>query len=237
MKDIALKNINDLKTKKYIGRGIIIGQLKNSKNIVHIYWIMGRSENSKNRIFHLEKSNYVLIKPFNINKLEDPSLIIYYPIKQFNNFHIISNGDHTDTVFEYLKNNNSFDNAILSRKYEPDAPNFTPRIAGLTDIKNNQHQLAIVKTINNNPDQYVHNFYKLPKLISGFGFFISTYEDDGNPLPSFQGEPKIVPIFDDLEENLNYYWDLLNEEYKISILAKKITLKNEVGILIKNKLF
>lgn len=227
---------NHLKNNNYPGRGIIIGKTMDSTKIIQIYWIMGRSENSRNRIFKVEENNFVKTEVFDKTKVIDPSLIIYYPVKDINNYHIVTNGNQTDTIYDFINDNKSFENAINEQLYEPDKPNFTPRISVLVNVKKGMFKLAIVKTINHDENYFIREVFSYNDLIKGKGYCITTYEKDGNPLPCFEGEPRSVNIYDSIEENIDRYWDLLDKENRVSLLVKSINIKNDsVEIKIKNK--
>jgi IMP cyclohydrolase len=236
LKKIADTNLDKLKKNKYPGRGIVLGMDENQERLVQIYWIMGRSQNSRNRIF-VQENNYVRTKAYDENKLSDPSLIIYYPIKSFGKYHIVSNGDQTDTVFDYLKRGLTFEDALGTREFEPDAPNYTPRITGLMTIGGKYaYSLSIIKTQNGNPDVCVRNIFNIEKALPGLGHCIHTYDGDGDILPSFTGEPYLLPIPSSQDEILEKYWDLLDPENRISILVKTIDIQTgEVQIKIKNR--
>ncbi len=235
-KQIARDNAKKLKSNPYPGRGIVLGLSDDSKKLFQIYWIMGRSENSRNRIF-IEENGFVRTKAYDESKLTDPSLIIYYPLKSFNKYHIISNGDQTDTVYDYLKSGKSFEEALMTRTFEPDEPNYTPRITGIMELcGKNTYSLAILKTQNGVPDTCIRNFFNYQKPIPGVGHCIHTYKEDGKILPSFHGEPYLMPIPNSIDEALNYYWDLLNSENRISVLAKTIDVETgKVDIKIINR--
>lgn len=236
MKQIAMENAGKLKKNKYPGRGIVLGASEDGKKLFQIYWIMGRSENSRNRVF-IEENGFVRTKAYDESKLTDPSLIIYYPLKSFKNFHIISNGDQTDTVYDYLKSGKSFEDALMTRTFEPDGPNYTPRITGLTEpCGKNAYTLSILKTQNGDPDTCIRNFFYYEKPVPGLGHCIHTYDGDGKVLPSFSGEPYVVPVPNCIEEALDYYWDLLDPDNRISILVKTIDIETvKVEIKIKNR--
>jgi IMP cyclohydrolase len=236
MKQIAVKNAEKLQRNKYPGRGIVLGASDDGKILFQIYWIMGRSENSRNRVF-IEENGFVRTKAYDESKLSDPSLIIYYPLKYLGNHHIISNGDQTDTVHEFLKSGKSFEDALMTRTFEPDEPNYTPRITGLTvPGGENAYCLSILKTQNNDPATCIRNFYYYEKPVPGFGHCIHTYEGDGSVLPSFSGEPYIVPIPGDIDQTIDYYWELLDPDNRISILVKTIdTVTGKTDIRIKNR--
>lgn len=224
-----------LEGNKYPGRGIILGKSPDGKSMVQVYWIMGRSSNSQNRIFE-KIADGVQIVPFDPAKVEDPSLIIYDPIKQQGDHHIISNGDQTATIEEYLAEGKSFEDAINTRMFEPDAPNYTPRISGVMNLKTGENKISIIKTIGNQEDYYTHKFFSYNDFKPATGFCISTYENDGNPLISFTGEPIQVEIFNDKKENLDYYWKALNPDYLVSMAVKYISIEDgNVDVLIKNK--
>jgi len=233
--NILETNFNALKKNTYPGRGIIVGLSSDSKTIYQIYWIMGRSSNSRNRIF-IKEDNFVKTQAFDESKLEDPSLIIYYPMKKHKNSHIVTNGDQTDTIYNFLSTGKSFEDAVNSRQFEPDAPNFTPRISNIVDINDPNFicKFAINKTLNNDSNYPVTYFYKYKHLIPGVGFLITTYSQDGNPLPSFTGEPVHIPIFDDISTS---YWDCLDSENRISLFVKSIDLlSGNDSVSIINKL-
>jgi len=235
--NILESNFNALKNNTYPGRGIIVGLSPDSKTIYQIYWIMGRSSNSRNRIF-AQEGDFIKTKAFDDSKLEDPSLIIYYPMKKYNNYHIVTNGDQTDTIYDFLSRGKSFEDAVNSRCFEPDAPNFTPRISNIVAINdpNLVCKISVNKTLNNDSNYPATYIYKYKHLIPSVGFLITTYSQDGNPLPSFCGEPVHIPIFDDIKTNLTSYWDCLDSENKISLFVKGIDLiSGSDSILIINK--
>jgi hypothetical protein len=220
----AEQNLAGLKQNPYPGRGIVIGLTPDGTRLVQVYWIMGRSENSRNRIFVQEDNGFLRTEAKDPAKLTDPSLIIYYPVRHTGGAHIVTNGDQTDTIYEALNNGGSFEQALTTRTFEPDAPNYTPRISGLVDLNNKQcqYKLSILKTNAGNPEQTLRQFFHYEQGIAGYGHCIHTYSEDGNPLPSFQGEPKLVPVYDEIEHTVNAFWDRLNEENKISLLVKTI---------------
>lgn len=230
--------INGLKENAYPGRGIVIGLTPDGTRLVQVYWIMGRSENSRNRVFIQEENGFVRTEAKDPAKLTDPSLIIYYPVKHVNGAHIVTNGDQTHTIYEALQAGGSFESALATRTYEPDAPNFTPRISGLVDLKDDQfaYKLSILKSGDNTEEQTLRHTYSYEKAIPGFGHCIHTYAGDGNPLPSFQGEPALVPLQNDVKQIADTYWNILNDENKISLLVKTIRLgSGEAELLIINK--
>jgi len=233
----ADSNIDLLKNNPYPGRGIILGMSPDAKSLVQVYWIMGRSENSRNRIF-VEENGFIKTEAWDASKVEDPSLIIYFAARHHDSRHIISNGDQTDTVYEAIKRSGTFEEALSTRTFEPDGPNYTPRISGLMDMEDKKctYKLSILKSMHNNPDFCVRQFYCYEKGVPGYGHCIHTYAGDGEPLPSFDREPYLVPVFDDINETADFYWKTLNFENKISILAKYIDIEtNKFKSIIINK--
>ena len=199
---------------------------------------MGRSENSRNRIFVQEANGFVRTEAADPAKLTDPSLIIYYPVKHAGASHIVTNGDQTDTIHEALEQGGTFESALRTRTFEPDAPNLTPRISGIVELGDAKaaYKLSILKSAMNDESFAQRQFFEYEQPIAGFGHLIHTYVGDGDPLPSFAGEPKLVPLFDDAEATLNYYWDLLDEDNRISLLVKTIPLDGGAPqVAIRNK--
>ncbi|TVY06966.1 IMP cyclohydrolase [Paenibacillus cremeus] len=234
----AEQYLKSLQDNVYPGRGIIIGQTPDGTRLVQVYWIMGRSENSRNRVFIEEANGFLRTEAKDPAKLTDPSLIIYYPVKHVNGAHIVTNGDQTDTIHAALQQGGSFESALATRTYEPDAPNFTPRISGIVDLKDGQfaYKLSILKSSSNTEDQTLRHTYTYEQALPGFGHCIHTYAGDGNPLPSFQGEPQLVPLVDDAEQIANTYWNALNDENKIALLVKTIRLADGAAeLLVVNK--
>ena len=227
-----------LNTNAYPGRGIIIGRSRDGKSAVTAYFIMGRSANSRNRVFVTEGEG-IRTQAFDPSKLEDPSLIIYAPVRVLNDSTIVTNGDQTDTVYDNMKAGKTFEESLRCRKYEPDGPNFTPRISGIINIKDGSYDYAmsILKSDNGDPDccnRYTFT-YDNPK--AGEGRFIHTYMQDGNPLPSFEGEPEWIDIEGDIDEFTSMLWDNLNEENKVSLFVRFIniaTKETETRIVNKN---
>lgn len=212
-----------LNSNSYVGRGILIGKSEDGKKAVFGYFIMGRSNNSRNRIF-VEKGEEVVIHPFNEDKVEDSSLIIYYPIKKYENKVIVTNGDHTDTIYEGYRLNRSFEDSLRLRCFEPDEPNYTPRISGEVSLEENfKYKMSILKAMDEDGYSCMRNFFDFEPL-KGVGHFIHTYEGDGNPLPSFNGEPKAIEIPNNIEEFANNIWQNLNEDNKISLYVKSVDL-------------
>ncbi len=235
---IADSTIRQLQANAYPGRGIIIGLTPDGTRYMQVYWIMGRSENSRNRIFVPEENGFLRTEARDPAKLSDPSLIIYYPLRHEGGAHIVTNGDQTDTIWEALRSDGTFEQALATRTYEPDPPNFTPRISGIVDLKDRQnaYKLSILKSAENDETQTKRQYFHYEHAIAGFGHFISTYVGDGSPLPSFVGEPQLAPLFDDEQETARYYWGLLNEDNKISLLVKSIRISDgEASLTVINK--
>ena len=219
-----------LSENSYPGRGIIIGKSADGKNAMIAYFIMGRSANSRNRIF--ERFNYGMrTKAFDESKLEDPSLIIYNPfLKVGNNIDIITNGDQTNTIYDYIKEHGedgfAFEKALHTREFEPDAPNFTPRISGIlyyAPENTFRYKLSILKSNNGDPSACQRYFYSY-NPIDGLGHFIHTYKCDGNPIPSFYGEPEEIELPNTAEELADLVWNNLNEENKVSLFVRVVPL-------------
>ena len=208
----------------YVGRGIIIGRTPDAKKAVTAYFIMGRSANSRNRVFEEVKDD-VMIKPFDESKVEDPSLIIYHPLRVDDKKIIITNGDQTDTIRDFMKTGMCFQCALRTRSFEPDAPNWTPRISGLVDIEDDfTYKMSILKSANAEGTSCNRYFFEYEGL-AGQGHFIHTYMTDGNPIPTFIGEPERLLISDDIEELTSEIWENLNEENKISLYVRYTDIK------------
>ncbi|MGN1052504.1 MAG: IMP cyclohydrolase [Candidatus Scatosoma sp.] len=207
----------------YVGRGIVIGKSEDGKKAVFAYFIMGRSENSRNRVFKAQ-GDEVTIYPFDISKVEDPSLIIYSPVKRVKDDVIVTNGDQTDTVAEYLQTGKTFAEALATRAFEPDAPNYTPRISGILHLNGNfTYELSILKCADGKGkacNRYVFSY----EPVAGTGHFVHTYVTDGNPLPSFEGEPEKVKIPDDVKAFAEEIWQNLDKDNKIALCCRSIEL-------------
>ena len=224
----------DLKTllseNTYPGRGIVLGKSADGKNAMIAYFIMGRSENSRNRVFERFEGG-MRTKAYDESKLSDPSLIIYNPYLQIGNVDIVTNGDQTNTVYDFMKadpeNVNAFEDALMTREFEPDAPNFTPRISGACyyDFANQtfDYRLSILKSANGRPEVCNRYFYRYGAE-NGIGHFIHTYKCDGNPIPSFYGEPEEVALPNTAEELASLVWENLNEDNKVSLLVRAVPL-------------
>ncbi|MEF3302466.1 IMP cyclohydrolase [Paenibacillus sp. GYB003] len=235
----AEQNSARLQSNPYPGRGIVIGLTPDGTRYAQVYWIMGRSENSRNRVFIEEANGFVRTEARDPAKLTDPSLIIYYPVRHIGSAHIVTNGDQTDTIYEALQNGGSFEQALTTRTWEPDAPNYTPRISGLVDLSDQAcaYKLSILKTNQNDASQTMRHYFHYEQGITGFGHCVTTYAGDGNPLPSFQGEPLLLPLFDDIAQTASYYWERLNADNRISLLVKTIDkASGETDMHVINKL-
>lgn len=230
---------NELKNNAYPGRGIVIGKTADGKKAVAAYFIMGRSENSRNRVF-VEDGAGIRTQAFDPAKLSDPSLIIYAPVRVLGNKTIVTNGDQTDTIYEGMDRQMTFEQSLRCREFEPDGPNFTPRISGIMHIENGSYNYAmsILKSNNGNPDACNRYTFAYENPVAGEGHFIHTYMHDGNPLPSFEGEPKLVAISDDMDEFTDMLWNSLNEDNKVSLFVRYIDIATgayETRIVNKNQ--
>ena len=229
----------ELSNNSYPGRGIILGRSANGMKDVAAYFIMGRSDDSRNRIFVTDGEG-IRTEAFDPSKLTDPSLIIYAPVRVLGNKTIVTNGDQTDTIYEGMDRQLTFEQALRSREFEPDAPNYTPRISGIMHIEqgNYSYAMSILKSDNGRPDSCLRYTFAYKNPIAGEGRFIHTYMGDGNPLPSFEGEPKLVSIPDDMEEFTALLWNNLNEDNKVSLFVRYIDIATgtyETTIVNKNQ--
>ena len=229
----------ELKSNAYPGRGIVIGRSANGKYAVTAYFIMGRSANSRNRVFVTEGEG-IRTQAFDPSKLEDPSLIIYAPVRVLGNKTIVTNGDQTDTIYEGMDRQLTFEQSLRSREFEPDGPNYTPRISGILHIENGRYNYAmsILKSNNGDPNSCCRFTYAYENPANGEGRFIHTYMHDGNPLPSFEGEPKRVEIAGDIDSFTALLWESLNEENKVSLFVRYIDIETgayETRIVNKNQ--
>lgn len=229
----------ELQENAYPGRGIIIGRSADGKKAVAAYFIMGRSENSRNRVF-VEDGEGIRTQAFDESKLTDPSLIIYAPVRVLGNKTIVTNGDQTDTIYEGMDKQMTFEQSLRCRKFEPDAPNYTPRISGIMHVENGSYSyaLSILKSNEQDPESCNRYTYAYENAKAGEGRFIHTYMHDGNPLPSFEGEPKLISIPNDMNEFTELLWNSLNEDNKVSLFVRFIDIetgKYESKIVNKNK--
>ena len=221
----------------YVGRGIVIGKTEDGTKAAVAYFIMGRSENSRNRVF-VENGDEVIIHPFDASKVEDPSLIIYSPIRKIENKLIVTNGDQTDTIYDFIADGKSFEDALETRQFEPDKPNWTPRISGMLTFGDKlTYKMSILKSADIEGSECSRYTFSYNSL-NGIGHFIHTYVTDGNPIPTFMGEPERVAVPNDIDEFLNKIWNNLNEQNKISIYVRYIDLatgESENRMINKNK--
>lgn len=239
---MEIYKINDIaeliKDNSYVGRGIVIGKTPDGKKAVSAYFIMGRSANSRNRVFTY-KDNTLYTEPFDASKVEDPSLIIYRAVREIGDKLIVTNGDQTDTIYDGIEAGKSFEEALTSREFEPDAPNLTPRISGLLEFAdgNFTYKMSILKSIDEVGSDCARYSFSYPS-ISGLGHFIHTYVCDGNPIPTFQGEPERVAIDGDINAFADKLWNALDGNNKISLFVRYTDLetKEKQDVIInKNK--
>ena len=237
MKMISIEK--ELKENSYPGRGIIVGRSEDGTKAVIAYFIMGRSSNSRNRIF-VEDGEGIRTQAFDPSKLEDPSLIIYAPVRVLGNKTIVTNGDQTDTIYDGMDKQLTFEQSLRSREFEPDGPNYTPRISAVLHLEKGEfnYAMSILKSNNGNSESCNRYTFAYNKVPAGEGHFISTYMHDGNPLPSFEGEPKWMAIPDDMDAIAELLWSSLNEDNKVSLFVRYIDIatgKYESKIINKNK--
>ncbi len=235
MKPVSL--YEDLSSNSYPGRGIVIGKSEDGKNAVIAYFIMGRSTNSRNRVFEAEGEN-LRTKAFDPALLSDPSLVIYFPVRAYPGGQIVTNGDQTDTIYDFLQAGKTFEDALRTRTFEPDPPIFTPRVSGIAELQNGDfsYKLSILKSTDGDEGFAQRQFFEyVPK--PGLGHFIHTYQGDGNPVPSFEGEPTPVTLSGDIDTFTGKVWNALNEGNKVSLFVRYIDLatgKYETRIVNKN---
>lgn len=233
MKGNLEMNIYEVKSMKdrisgnpYVGRGIVIGTSADGKKAATAYFIMGRSANSRNRIFTV-KNGEVFTEPFDASKVEDPSLIIYAALRSCGSSLIVTNGDQTDTIYDGLKESKSFSESLESREFEPDSPNFTPRISGILNFADGgfSYEMSILKSLDAEGSDCARYTFSYPSK-AGLGHFIHTYVTDGDPIPTFQGEPERISIPDSIDDFANEIWDNLDENNKISLYVRYIDLSD-----------
>lgn len=225
----------ELRGNTYPGRGIVLGRSEDGQKAVIAYFIMGRSENSRNRVF-VEQEGGIRTEAFDPAKLEDPSLIIYAPVRVLGKQTVVTNGDQTDTIYDFLKEGKSFEEALRTRTFEPDAPNFTPRISGV--VEGFDYKLSILKSNNNDSSSTRRYFFEYTDPKAGEGHFIHTYKCDGSPIPSYEGEPTPVVISGDIDAFTNEIWENLNADNKVSLFTRFIDVESgeiETRIINKNK--
>lgn len=224
----------ELRSNSYPGRGIVIGRSKDGAKAVTAYFIMGRSENSRNRVF-VEEGEGIRTQAFDPAKLSDPSLIIYAPVRVLGNKTIVTNGDQTDTIYEGMDKQLTFEQSLRCREFEPDGPNYTPRISAAV-YADGSYQMSILKSADGNGDSVQRYFFDYPQPVAGEGHFISTYKQDGDPIPSFEGEPLRFACPRTIGDFARGLWSSLNEENKVSLFARVIDLESgETGDIIYNK--
>ena len=236
MKPVDIKQ--DLAGNSYPGRGIVIGESQDGGKAVIAYFIMGRSENSRNRVF-VEEGEGIRTQAFDPAKLSDPSLVIYAPVRVLGEDTIVTNGDQTDTIYDFMSEGKTFEEALRTRTFEPDGPNYTPRISGTVSRKEGRftYKLSILKSTDGNPDQAQRFFFEYEPQ-AGLGHFIHTYKCDGNPIPSYEGEPTPVEIQGDIDQFTAALWENLNQDNKVSLFVRFIDLstgKQETRIVNKNQ--
>ncbi|MBR2029888.1 MAG: IMP cyclohydrolase [Clostridia bacterium] len=229
----------ELQQNSYPGRGIIIGKSADGTKAVTAYFIMGRSENSRNRVF-VQEGQGIRTQAFDPSKLVDPSLIIYAPVRVLGNKTIVTNGDQTDTIYDGMDKQLTFEQSLRCREFEPDCPNYTPRISGILKVAEGKfnYAMSILKSNNGNPDSCNRFTFAYENPIAGEGRFIHTYKCDGNPLPSFEGEPKLISIPNDMDEFANDLWNSLNPDNKVSLFVRYIDIASgeyKTTIINKNK--
>ena len=236
---MALLDITkDLSQNSYPGRGILIGKTADGKHAAIAYFIMGRSENSRNRVF-VDDGEGIRTQAFDPSKLTDPSLIIYSPVRVLGDTTVVTNGDQTDTVYDYIKEGKSFEAALRTRTFEPDPPNFTPRISGIVKVSDGSmaFSLSILKSDMGNDASALRYFYEYENPVNGEGRFIHTYRCDGNPIPSFEGEPKPVALGNDFDAFTDGIWNALNADNRVSLFTRFIPLaggKPQTRLINKN---
>ncbi len=229
----------ELSENAYPGRGIVVGVSPDGKYAVTAYFIMGRSSNSRNRVF-VEEGEGIRTEAFDPSKLEDPSLIIYAPVRVLGNKTIVTNGDQTDTIYEGMSRGETFEQSLRCREFEPDGPNYTPRISAVMHLENGKfaYEMSILKSNNGDPSSCRRFTYSYENPKAGEGHFIHTYMHDGNPLPSYEGEPTSVSIENDIQAFSKLLWENLNEENKVSLFVRYIEIgtgKYDTVIINKNK--
>ncbi len=209
----------------YPGRGILLGKTADGVNAVAVYFIMGRSANSRNRIFVTEGEG-IRTEAYEPEKMEDPSLVIYAPVRVLGNKTIVTNGDQTDTIYECMDRQMTFEQSLRTRTFEPDAPNYTPRISGVLHVEQGSYNyaLSIIKTSDGDPSACSRYMFAYNNPIPGEGHFLHTYMGDGDPLPSFEGEPERVDVLDDIDAYTDLLWRNLNEDNKVSLFVRYINI-------------
>ena len=227
LKMLAARNLEQrLRENSYPGRGIVIGR-NERQDWIQVYWIMGRSTGSRNRVF-VADGDTVRTRAFDESALENPSLVVYRPIRVLNARHIVSNGDHTDTIFDAIRDGGTFESALNTRTFEPDPPIFTPRIAGIVDLADSgaAYRIAILKALAGIGESTTRQYFNYETAIPGIGHCITTYRDDGDPPPAFSGEPYAVELHNGIDTTRDFYWNLLDEANRVSLLVKFIDVES-----------
>ncbi len=226
MEEVAAAHMRRLGENVYPGRGIVLGLTPDERHLVQVYWIMGRSPASRNRVL-LREGESVKSESLNAALVPNPALVIYYAVRRVGNCHVVSNGDQTETIVDALERGQRFEDALRTREFEPDVPHYTPRISGLIDAADPRsgYRLAILKSLGHNPAHCMRHFYTYERAYPGLGHCITTYAGDGHPLPSFEGEPWPVQTFDAPEETAERYWRLLHADRRVGLMVKFIDVR------------
>ena len=234
IKELAAQNLSrHISENNYPGRGIVLGRNHENSWVV-IYWIMGRSSNSRNRIFTFEKGT-LRTEAADLALVEDPSLIIYNAMRDLDDCIVVSNGKHTDTIFKGLEDKKSFYTSLHSEKHEPDDPNYTPRISGIIQRKEESMSLSIISKSDFSDSQSEYRFYRYTDIVPGYGYCLTTYMSEGTPLPNFTSDPLLLPLKGNAEQIANYYWQELNHENRISLAVRELTQSGEDRLKIINR--
>lgn len=237
LQSLAQANFDILSQNPYPGRCIIIGRSPNGESLVQVYWIMGRSEGSRNRIF-MEEDGFLKTKLWDESKATDPRLLIYYPMRHIGSAHIVTNGDQTDTIFNAIKEGGSFESALETRTFEPDPPIYTPRISGLMKAGTpDAYQLSVLKPMSGDAESLMRCYYNIVSPANGIGNCIHTYTLTAEGQPgAFQGDPYTVPLFDDIDETARVYWEACDQDNRVSLAVKFVDVgSGEVSLRIVNK--
>ena len=234
IKEFAARNFSrHISENAYPGRGIVLGRNHENSWIV-LYWLMGRSSNSRNRIFTHENGN-LRTEAADSSMVEDPSQIIYNAMRDLDDCIVVSNGKHTDTICKGLEDGKSFHTALNSEKHEPDPPNYTPRISGIIQLEEGSMALSIISKSDFSVEQSEHRFYRYTDIAPGYGYCLTTYSGDGNPLPSFKGGPLMLPLQGNAEQIANFFWQELNQDNRISLAVRELNQTDEDQLKIINR--
>jgi IMP cyclohydrolase len=232
LQSLAQSNFQTLSKNPYPGRCIIIGRSPNGRSLVQVYWIMGRSEGSRNRIF-MEEDGFLKTKLWDESKATDPTLLIYYPMRHLGSAHIVTNGDQTDTIYSALQRGGTFETALETRTFEPDPPIYTPRISGIIDAATpDEYKLSVLKPMSGDPDSVMRCYYNIVTPASGIGNCIHTYTltADRQPAP-FKGDPYVVPLFDDIDETAKVYWTACDRDNRVALAVKFVDIASSTADL------